>query len=84
MRKPENCGIPCFAKISLTGIQTVMEINCTSETRKLRRNLTEILTEILTEMLNGNGNGNKYKISGITGITGTNPEITKRNGNSGF
>ena len=28
-------------------------------------------------------NGNKYEISGINGITGNTPQITKRNGNSG-
>ena len=79
MRKPENSGIPCSAEIDLTGIPTVgnvMEINCTSKTRKLRGNLTEILTE----MLNGNGTRSKYK---IFGITRNNPEISKRNGNSG-
>ena len=78
MRKPENSGIPCSAEIELTGILTVgnvTEINCTSETRKLRVNLME--------MLNRNGTRNKYEISGITGITGNNPEILKRNGNSG-
>ena len=79
MRKPENSGIPCFTKIDLTWIPAVgnvTEINCTSKTRKLHGNYTEILTE----MLNRNGTGNKYKISGITG---NNPEISKRNGNSG-
>ena len=44
-------------------------------------------------MMNGNGTGNncpelllnrnKYKNSIINGITGNNPEILKRNGNSG-
>ena len=55
--------------------RNVTEINCTSETRKLRVNLME--------MLNRNGTRNKYEISGITGITGNNPEILKRNGTSG-
>ena len=53
MRKSENSVIWCSAEIDLTGIPTVgnvTEINCTSETWKFRRNLTEILTE----MLNGN------------------------------
>ena len=79
MCKPENSGIPCSVEIDLNGLTTVgnlMEINCTSETRKLRGNLTEILTE----MLNRNVTGNKYKISGITR---NNPETTQRNGNSG-
>ena len=82
MHKPENSVIPCSAEIDLNGITNVgnlTEINLTSETRKFRGNLTEILTE----MLNGNGTGNKYKISGITGITRNNPEISKRIGNSG-
>ena len=79
MRKPENCVIPCSAEIDLNKITTVgnlKEINLTSETRKFRGNLTEVLTE----MLNGNGTGNKYEISRITG---NNPEILKRNRNSG-
>ena len=66
----------------ITTVGNLTEINLTSETRKFRGNLTEILTE----MLNGNGTGNKYKISGITGITRitqNNPEFLKRNGNSG-
>ena len=82
MRKTENSSIPCSAEINLTGIPTVgnvTEINCTSKTRKLCGNLTDTLTE----MLNRNGTGNKYEISGITGITGNNPEILKTNGNSG-
>ena len=82
MRKPENSFIPCSTEIDLTGILTVRnvtEINCTSKTQKLRGNLTAILME----MLNGNGIGNKYKISRITKITGNNPEILKRNRNSG-
>ena len=79
MRKPENSVILCSVEINLNGITTVgnlTKINCTSETRKLHGNLTEILTE----MLNGNGTRNKYEISGMTG---NNLEITKRNGNSG-
>ena len=51
MRKSENSVIPCSAEIDLTGIPTVgnvTEINCTSETRKFRGNLTEILTEMLS------------------------------------
>ena len=78
MRKPENSIILCSADIDLNRITTVgnlTEINLTSETRKFCGNLTEILTEML--------NRNKYKISGITGISGNNPEILKRNGNSG-
>ena len=81
MHKPENSGIPCSAEIDLIGIPTVgnvSEINCTSKTQKLRGNLTEILIE----MLKRNGTRNKYEISGITGITGNNPEILNRNGNS--
>ena len=75
MRKPENSVIMCSAEIDLNGITTVRnltEINCTSET-------PGNYAEILTEMLNRNGTGNKYKISGITGITGNNPEILKKN-----
>ena len=54
MRKLENSVIPCSMEIDLTRITTVgnvTKINCTSETWKFRRNLTEILTK----MLNGNG-----------------------------
>ena len=53
MCKSENSVILCSAEIDLTRIPTVgnvTEINCISETRKFRGNLTEILTE----MLNGN------------------------------
>ena len=79
MRKPENSVIPCSMEIDLTRIPTVgnvTEINLTSKTQKFRGNLTEILTE----MLNRNVTGNKYEISGITG---NNLEILKRNRNSG-
>ena len=50
MCKPENSVIPCSAEINLNGIPTnriLTGINCTSETRKFRGNLTEILTEML-------------------------------------
>ena len=68
-RVTRNSGIPEFR---------LTELNCTSKTPELRGNLMEILTE----MLYGNGTGNKYGISVINGITGFNPEITKRTGNS--
>ena len=67
MRNWEIYAIPCYA-----------EINCTSQTLELPGNLTEILTE----MINGNCTGNKYGTSAINGISGNNPEITKRTGNS--
>ena len=79
MLKSENSVIPCSAEIDLTKIPTVgnvTEINSNSETRKFHRNFMEILME----MLNKNGTGNKYKISGISGITRNNPEISKNKG----
>ena len=83
MCKAEISVIPCSAEIDLNGITPVgnlMEINRTSETQKLRGNLTEILME----MLNRNGTRNNCKNSVINGITRNNPEITKRNGNFGI
>ena len=61
MRKAEISVIPCSAEIDLNGIMPVgnqTEINWTSETRKLRGNLTEILTE----MFNRHGTGNNLEI----------------------
>ena len=82
MHNLEIYVIMCYKEIYLNGIPAVgnlTEINLISETHKLSGNVTEILTEILTEMLNMNITRNSV----INGITGYNPEILKRNRNSG-
>ena len=50
MRNSEIYVITCYAEINLNGIATLgnlTEKNRISETRKLRRNVTEILMEML-------------------------------------
>ena len=69
MCKAEISVIPCSAEIDLNGITPVgnlMEINRTSETQKLRGNLTEILMEMLPEI--------SAKIPLLTEL----PEITRK------